>query len=88
MISRSKCFFCGKPATDRHHIFGGPNRNNSEKYGLVVHLCRECHDKIHFKHEGKEMMELLRDYGQRVFEEKHPDLDFMKIFHRNYKKED
>ena len=43
-----RCFLCGKNGAadplERHHIFGGPNRGKSEKYGLVVLLCgEECH---------------------------------------------
>lgn len=43
------CALCGKPGTgldplDKHHIFGGSNRRNSERYGLVVPLHHyECH---------------------------------------------
>lgn len=43
------CALCGEPGTsldplDKHHIFGGSNRRNSEKYGLVVPLHhKECH---------------------------------------------
>ena len=42
------CWLCGENGSvdhlDRHHIFGGPFRKKSEKYGLVVYLChRECH---------------------------------------------
>ncbi len=29
---------------DKHEIYRGKNRTNSIKYGLVVPLCRECHD--------------------------------------------
>jgi hypothetical protein len=43
-----KCFLCGCQATDRHHIFGGANRPKSEKDGLVVMLCRKCHNELHF----------------------------------------
>ena len=28
---------------DEHHIFGGPNRKNSEEYGLKVYLCHDHH---------------------------------------------
>ena len=80
------CFFCGKPATDVHHCFGGANRPKSEKYGLVVCLCRGCHDKVHFGND-RSMMDELHKYGQRLFNAKYPELDFAKIFHRNYLEE-
>ena len=28
---------------DEHHVFGGPNRKNSEEYGLKVYLCHAHH---------------------------------------------
>ena len=32
-----KCWLCGKVgAVERHHIFGGSNRDKSERDGLVV----------------------------------------------------
>ena len=43
------CALCGRPGTgldplDKHHIFGGSNRRNSERYGLVGPLHHyECH---------------------------------------------
>lgn len=40
------CYLCGGQGTslDRHHVFGGPSRNASERYGLTVYLCHdECH---------------------------------------------
>lgn len=37
------CFLCGANGSmdhlHWHHIFGGPNRRWSEKYGLKVRLC-------------------------------------------------
>lgn len=42
------CFLCGKHRqTDKHHVFGAANRNRSEKDGLTVYLCRECHEEAH-----------------------------------------
>ena len=78
------CYICGKPACERHHIFGGANRPKSEKYGLVVWLCRDCHNEVHFGKKSKEYMEFLREEGQKMFERKNPDLDFQSIFHCNY----
>ena len=68
---RKPCFLCGKYAhTERHHIFGGyANRKLSEQDGLVVYLCRSCHNEppngVHF---NKERMDALRRYGQTVYE--------------------
>jgi hypothetical protein len=42
------CFACGKNANfeplDCHHVYGGPYRKKSEKYGLKVYLHHNsCH---------------------------------------------
>ena len=44
------CYLCGSSGIDdmcgleQHHVFGGPNRKLSERYGLKVYLCGEkCH---------------------------------------------
>lgn len=43
------CWQCGRNGAadplDRHHVFGGANRANSEVYGATVHLCHfRCHE--------------------------------------------
>ena len=47
-------------------VFGGANRSLSEKYGLVVNLCHECHneppDGVHFNAEN---MLALRKWAQK-----------------------
>ena len=48
MSNERMCFLCGKNGSedplDLHHVFGGPYRKKSEKYGLVVYLCHhDCH---------------------------------------------
>jgi hypothetical protein len=65
-------------------MLNGYMRKNAEKYGLVVHLCRKCHNEVHFGKRSKELMEKLKKEAQLRFQIEHPDLDFLKIFHRNY----
>lgn len=84
--SKERCFRCKKyRPTEEHHIFGGPNRKLSEKYGLKVHLCHFCHnekpDGVHFNRENE--LELKR-IGQREFEKAYPNIDFLQTFGRNY----
>ena len=50
---KGKCFICGLYCrTEEHHIFGGASRTKSEKYGLKVDLCHDCHNEppngVHF----------------------------------------
>lgn len=80
------CYLCGRMGyLERHHIFGGPNRKLSEKYGLTVHLCRSCHqDSKEGVHFNREKREHLHRIGQQAFEERYPDLSFRGIFGINY----
>lgn len=61
------CFLCGKRACHTHHIFGKYNRKRSDKYGLTVRLCFDCHQRLHDKNEN---MQYLHEIGQQAFEEK------------------
>lgn len=70
---------------DEHHVFGGPNRKNSEKYGLKVYLCHDhhiygpeaVHNNARIRHE-------LQRTAQKLFEKQHNHKEFMEIFGRNY----
>jgi methionine aminopeptidase len=68
------------------HIFGGANRKNSEKYGLVVYLCGErCHRTGRYAaHNNAETMAYLRRKGQEMAEKQMSRDEFIKIFGRNY----
>lgn len=90
------CYLCAylfydyqeKSNLEEHHIFGGnPGRRLSEKYGLKVLLCPEHHrtsnEAVH-RPDRNWNQRRLQVIGQRCFERAHPDLDFMKIFGKNY----
>lgn len=87
-----QCFLCGRNGSadplDRHHIFGGPDRKNSEKYGLTVYLC---HNSCHIfgrkaVHRNAENMLKVKQYGQRKAMQKQgwTKEDFIKHFRKNY----
>ena len=78
------CFLCQNPNTQTHHIFGGANRKNSDKYGLTVKLCQEHHTGNHGVHFNQTLMDYLHVVGQTKFEEHFPDEDFREIFGKNY----
>jgi len=51
--SKKECYVCHRQGVlHKHHVFGGSNRKNSERYGMTVWLCPADHnmsDKgIHF----------------------------------------
>ena len=37
------CYFTGTAPVERHHIWGGSNRKNSERYGFVIPLRPDLH---------------------------------------------
>ena len=87
-----KCFLCGRNGAgdplDKHHIFGGPYRGKSEKYGLYVYLCHNrCH--IYGKmsvHQNQKTMRQLKRYGQlkAMKENGWSTDDFIREFGKNY----
>lgn len=87
------CFFCGRIATDWHHIFNAANKKRSEEYGLMLHLCRECHSKAHGGvYDGKDedftklSMLKVKKLGQKKAMEYHglTEDEFREIFGKNY----
>lgn len=82
--STEKCYLCGSYwFIQEHHIFGGPDRPKSEKFGLKVHLCWHCHNTVHSK-DGKELMQMLHEIGQKTFEETYDRDKFRKEFRKSY----
>ena len=87
---KGECYLCGrKGSTEEHHIFGGPNRQLSEKFRLKVDLCTECHRTgeyaVHDSKHSKETKEKLHQDGQRAFEWYWGSREeFREIFGKNY----
>lgn len=59
------CYVCGRPAAEWHHVMHGADKKLSETMGLMVPLCRECHNKVH--HQGGELDRILKQDAQRAF---------------------
>lgn len=90
------CYLCmllnrddSQKHTQEHHaIYGNAKRKLSEKYGLKVYLCLEHHtagkQAVHF---NKINSMYIKKAAQKAFEDKYPDLDFKKIFGKNYLEE-
>ena len=87
-----RCWLCGKNGSsdplDRHHIFQGPLRDKSEKYGAVVYLCHDaCHENgKRSAHRCRETRDALMRWGQRkVMDEQNWTIeDFISVFGKNY----
>ncbi len=85
---RAWCYLCEKVgAIEEHHIFGGINRRNSEKFGLKVYLCHSCHNEppngVHF---NKERRLMLQENAQRAAMAYYnwSEEEFRVIFGRSY----
>ena len=91
IVSNEKeCLVCGSTYhLHRHHIFyGTANRKLSEQYGCWCYLCARHHNMsgvgVHF---NKELDNQLKVHTQKRFNEVYPELDFRKIFGKNYLEE-
>lgn len=62
---------------DLHEVYGGSNRIRSIKNGLVVPLCRECHER-------EELIAEIRKECQEIYERDHTRDDFIKLIGKSY----
>lgn len=81
-----RCFICQKEdgLEDHHIFFGEKNRKKSEKYGLKVWLCPECHRGNISPHLNINIDRHLKRIAQAEFERTHIRDEFMREFGRNY----
>lgn len=79
----SKCYICQIETEDleKHEVFAGRNRQTSMKFGLVIPVCQKCHEKIP---KTKTLNQNLHKIGQKAFEKKHKNENFIKLFGKNY----
>lgn len=82
------CFICGTTFNlHKHHIFGGSNRNKSERDGCWCYLCAPHHNMsnkgVHF--DRKKDLELKRTC-QYIWQTKYrkTEEDFIKEYGRSY----
>lgn len=83
------CIFCGRQAEAEHHlIFGTAGRELSDKDGLKVPICNNCHnmgDKLHRIHDNPMAERLSKMLGQAMFEAKIGSREeFRKRYWRSY----
>lgn len=80
------CMFTGTSPVERHHVFGGSNRKNSERYGFIAPLRPDLHPNGAFAGQGAKLIDMeLKQRCQRYFEEHHGTREeFMAIFGRSY----
>ena len=80
------CYLCYTTAgLECHHIFGGvANRPISEKYGLKVWLCHDCHTGTDGAQYNKWLNMKLKQEAQRAFERDHTREEWMQLIRKNY----
>lgn len=81
------CLVCGTNQNIHiHHVFyGTAKRKLSDKHGLIVPLCASHHNMSkQGVHQNKILDTRLKQFAQRKFEEQFPQLNFLKIFGKNY----
>ena len=81
-----QCYFCGKvTGLTTHHVFAGvANRPISEKYGLKVWLCHDCHTGTEGAQYDKMKNLQLKQDAQYAFERTHSRNEWMKLIGKNY----
>lgn len=66
---------------DLHEIFGGRNRKRSIEFGLVIPLCRKCHNLIE---NDETLKQKWHKVGQKEFKKYYKTENFVQIFGKNY----
>ena len=86
MQTEKRCYLCDKiTCLERHHVMSGTaNRKLSEKYGLWVWLCRDCHTGTHGAQYDREKNFDLKTEAQIAFEALYGHDQWMKTFYKNY----
>ena len=78
------CAWCGKENPQRHHVFGGKNRKNSDADGLWIPLCMEHHTGQNGVHHNIKMNLAIKRTAQVLYERDHTREAFIQRYGRNY----
>ena len=83
------CWFCGtiRNITEHHLVHGTSNRRNSERLGLVIDLCADCHmgRNKHSAHNSSEWNRKYKQMAQRAYEGRgHTRKEFVDVFGKSY----
>ena len=76
------CYICNKSRKDDlHEIFEGSNRQTSMKWGLVIPICRKCHNEWKT---NKEIKETVRKEAKEKFYKLYSKEKFLEVFGKFY----
>lgn len=86
MQNEKRCYLCGSEmGLERHHVLGGTaNRPLSEKFGLWVWLCHNCHTGTDGAQYDPEKNRMLKAEAQAAFEAEYGHQKWMETFRKNY----
>lgn len=84
-----RCYICGKrQGLEVHHIFFGvANRRKSDKEGLVVFLCGDCHrGTASGVHHNKDVDNRLKRIAQKIWMQHYnkTEEDFVAAYGKSY----
>jgi len=84
--SSKECYITGATTElHKHHIFFGPRRSASERYGLWVWLRADWHNMADYGVHFSRVLDLrLKQKAQEEFEHTHSHEEFMRIIGKNY----
>lgn len=77
------CYVCGKPRQQFHHIIGAAYRKKSEKYGLIIPICEQCHREVHDSPDQR-LNKRLKAIAEADFISIYSYESWMENFHKNY----
>ena len=75
------CYIWNAKKEDLHELIGGRNRQTSMRYGLVIPLCRKCHEMIE---KDETLKREWRKVAQKEFKNYYKSENFVQIFGKNY----
>ncbi len=86
MQDHKECYLTGSTNDlHKHHVFGGANRSNSEKYGCWIWLRSDWHNMsdrgVHF---DRQLDLTIKRDTQAKFESIWGHALFLKVFGKNY----
>lgn len=86
MQKEDRCYLCGRQTgLETHHVLGGTaNRRLSEKYGLKVRLCHNCHTGKGGAQYNQALNVRLKQEAQEAFERIYTHDEWMTLFRKNY----
>ena len=76
------CYICHKRRKDDlHEILGGSNRLKSMEWGLVIPICRKCHNEWDT---NKELRQKIQQKAKEKFLKENTEEKFLQEFGKSY----